>query len=173
MTSSERPFRFHVTLPLRVLEALRARYPGASRATAIREALRALLDPTAAVLHLTPALRSALATRATQQGQPLELVAVLQLREALEAQRLDLPAGLVARIEDRARRAAVSPAAYLDALLGEGTSLRGEESNLGLLTFALVRHLLLLAVDNDVERETEIVRQAESWAQQQPTGSPS
>jgi len=57
-----------------------------------------------------------------------------------------------------------------DALAAAPSSASDVPLQVSLSTFALVRHLILLAVDNDTAREAEIVARAHAWSRRQIDG---
>ena len=87
------------------------------------------------------------------------------------AQVIHLPEGLRIALEEYAaahsqsiERAAVS---LLRDALAQAPTADPLAHQLSLVTFSLLRQLVLLAVGNDVSREAEIVAQAQEWSRQQ------
>jgi len=87
---------------------------------------------------------------------------------------LHLPDSLKFALAQAAAERGQSPERYAVALLREALARTAPASDpqlqVALSTFALVRHLVLLAVDNDAGREEEIVRLAEAWGRKQLGG---
>ena len=90
---------------------------------------------------------------------------------------IHLPEGVRIALEEHAtansqplERAAVS---LLRHALAQAPVAEPLTNELSLVTFSLLRQLVLLAVGNDVSREAEIVAQAQEWSRQQiqPAGS--
>jgi len=84
---------------------------------------------------------------------------------------IHLPEGLRIALEEHAaahshtlERAAVS---LLREALAQAPAADPLAHQLSLVTFSLLRQLVLLAVGNDVTREAEIVAQAQEWSRQQ------